>query len=221
VLQNGNSVEVDIDPLQGSTAHNFQKDHFKIEHSKDNLWNQNNHAIVYLTPGSQQDFEELLLLPGKKIIFDHSVQPKELLARSCLTMPDCQESITVCLNRLSDQFGHNVARQVFLDCARFFVQYYELPDQSVYLYYKINYSDMFQNLDHKLHELFKFLEIDIDQNRIQNWFKIYQIYKSRNINFVEKLIGNNPTKVHDSVKKTIFKEILDWKNGNRPHIKYS
>jgi hypothetical protein len=221
VLLNGKSVEVDIDPLQGSTAHNFRKDHFKIEHSKNALKTSNSLSIVYLTPGSQQDFDELLLLPGKKIIFDPFVYSKELLARACLTVPECPESITVCLNQISNRYGSDAARQMFLDCARCFVQYYVPPDQSVYPYFKINYVDMFENLDHKLLELFKFLEINIDQNRIQNWVKTYQIYKSRNVNFVERFIGNTVTEIDNSVKKNIFKEILAWKNGNRPHISYN
>jgi len=211
----GQQNPVDIDPLDGSTAHNFKKDHLKIENPKDILTQGTELSIVYLTPGSQQDFLELLKLPGKKIIFDNSINSKELLARSCLTMPRCEENIMVCVDHLSEKYGVAAARSVFLECASSFVQYYRSPSELEHKHYPINYFDLFQNLDCKLQDLFGFLEISIDQNRLENWKRIYQSYRSKNLNFIERFLGPELIFIDADLKRDIFKDILHWQSGQR------
>lgn len=209
---------VDIDILDGRTAHNFKKDHLKIENSKEVLTHGSDRSIVYLTPGSQQDFLDLLKFSGKKVIFDNSVNAKELLARSCLTMPPCEENIMVFVDQISEKHG-TVARQVFLECAHFFVQYYQLPSQLEHRHFPINYLDMFQHLESRLPNLFEFLEISVDQSRIENWKQIYQIYRARNVDLVEQFLGSQPGMIDAGVKKSIFKDILQWRHGHYRHIK--
>ena len=219
VTLDGKKYLVDDDPLLGATAHNFKKDHLKIENSKEILKFATPWSIVYLTPGSQEDFDYLLSFPGKKILFDTTTEPRELLARSCILMPPTAESIVVCLDRLRERYGESAARQMFLECAKFFIQYYSLPDQTQYSYCKINYDTMFRNLDNKISEIFCYLETSIDTDRFETWKKVYQIYKTRNAGFIEQFLGKDVTPVNTAFKKAIFKEILDWKHGRYHHTK--
>lgn len=214
----GTISPVDINPLDGATAHKFQKDHLKIENSKKILDLATDLSIVYLVPGSDKDFENSLLLPGKKIIFDPSVNQQELLARSYMVVPFTSESIKVYVDRLSEIYNPFTVRRVFLDCARFFTQYYTLPDQNKYHYYKISHPDLFQQLDLRLDGLFQFLKIQLDHSRLPRWKEIYQIYKNQNIDFTSQFLGDTLGSVDPVERKLIFEDLIKWKNERYRHI---
>lgn len=202
---------VDINPLDGFTAHNFKKDHLKIEISKNLLKQATDHSIIYITPGSHDDFKKILDLPGKKIIFDHRKYPKELLARSFMTMPRCGHGIEILLDFLERKYPSTEVRRTLLENAKLLVQYYKIPHDDHY--FLINYENVFQTFDLIIEKLFDFLEIKIDRTRIENWRLIYQQYKAKNQDFITKFVGDPTDVINHSLRRSIFKEIYNWTRG--------
>jgi hypothetical protein len=201
---------VDINPLQGATAHNFYKDHIQSSSNLCQISKGTKKTVIYVTPTDQKDFDYILQFNCKKIIFDCQDQNKELLARMITQMP-CKK-IPNLLDKLTETFGSDVAKQTLLECSKMFTHYYKIPaadDQ----HFIISYNDIFKNLDQQIIELFLFLGKDIDQSRFHKWKSIYKIYQEKNCNLLSEFAPET-TDIDNSIKLQVFKEILKWKNGS-------
>lgn len=210
------SQVVDINPLQGSTAHNFRKDHI---HRKDNMQSSNNlcrlsegteKSVIYVTPSDQQDFDYIAKFACKKIVFDCKDRNKELFVRM-VTHMRCRK-IPNLIDTLTAKYGENAARQTLLDSSKMFTSYYSIPSNN-HEYFTISYDDIFENLDQRIFDLFLFLGETIDQSRIQKWLSIYQTYRLKNSDMLSNFSVDS-TDVPNSVKIQVLKEILQWKNGS-------
>jgi hypothetical protein len=207
-------VQVDINPLKGSTAHNFKKDHLNPDVDRSTLSTASNNSIVYVVPKDDNDFKLLIEIPGKKIIFDNSKFCSEQLARHYTTVPT--SPFIHITDQLSKKYNIKQIKKVLLDLSNnFFLNYYKLPDNTDN--FIINYQDMFNNLDSKILEIFKFLNISVSTDRWQTWNNIYQDYKLLNkdilSNFVKDIIN-----IDSSSNTKILKEIINWKIGSYQKI---
>lgn len=214
----GMTSQVISNPLKDVTAHKAIKDHLRFKESKQILDRATDSSIIYVTPGSQEDLDLVLKKSVKKIIFDGSVMTKEFMARAYFTIPNNDEDdmLFKLVDTLDKKYGANVSRPVILECAHWFCNYYHLPkfnDRDCML---INYIDVFQNLKTKIHEIFDFLSLDIDQTRLSSWIKIYEEYKKLNVGFADKFLNgadNNPRDF--TLSKIILKELIDWRHTHR------
>lgn len=201
---------VDINPLRGATSHNFYKDHIQSSSNLCQISKGTKKSVIYVTPTDQKDFDYILQFNCKKIIFDCQDQNKELFTRMATQIPGTK--ILNLIDKLTDVFGSNTARQTLLECSKMFTHYYKIPtadDQ----HFIISYNDIFKTLDQKIIELFLFLDKDIDQSRLHKWKSIYKTYQEKNCNLLSEFA---PEKIDitNSVKLQVFKEILQWKNSS-------
>jgi hypothetical protein len=208
----GVTRSISLNPLLGSTAHNYYKDHLRIADSKTQFDHATENSIIYAVPGSQLDFEYLVDLPGKKIIFDTAKNSKLLMARAMVSIPKFGNPYATIVSQLSNRYDACLIQEVLLDCHKFFMQYYQLP-AAVDLYFCMDYDSMFNRLDHTIPALFTYLELDIDHSRWTHWQTIYNQYKIGNQrNFCAEVVPT-PSSNHEQ-KTQILKEILKWKNGS-------
>jgi hypothetical protein len=201
-------------PFKGATAHNSIKDHMLPNQSKSLLSSCQGHSIVYIVPGSQHDYEYIVSLPGKKIIFDPQINCEKILSRFCMVLGVEHNNFLKFINRLSAKYDNATVKKVMMDCSKMFVEYYQpTPGNKFYM---LDYNSMFENLDEHIYKLFHYLEISIDSDRLDEWNEIYKIYKGKNSqNFYEKFLNNQP--VIKNQQTAILKEILSWKNGSFPN----
>lgn len=207
----GNSHAVPSNPLLNSTAHNYEKDHLRIEDSKNQFDHATENSIIYAVPGSQLNFEYLLSLPGKKIIFDTTDCSQQLMARAMICVPKSNKNP---YHMLTEQFSKTydpaVVKEVLLDCHKLFMQYYHLPGNSSD-YYRVNYNSIFNNLDKEMPAIFDYLGICLVSNRWQHWKSIYDQYQhSNHRNFYNEVVAV-PSK-NIALKSQIFKQVLQWRN---------
>lgn len=212
----GVAHEIEYNPLIGDTAHGYKKDHLYDVYSIDFLKSATNNSIIYMVPNSQNNFEYLLSLPGKKIVFDSSQNGRMLLARSIMCIPKNSDPPSVeIIYRLYAKYDSELVRHVLLDCYKFFVQYYTIPQNTNNLYI-INYDDIFSRLPSLITNLFDYLEIQISKSRWDHWNQVYNQYHQQNqkdfcAEFLQSSNKNNTN------KKEIFMEILKWRNGLYPN----
>jgi hypothetical protein len=206
------SQVVDINPLQGSTAHNFRKDHIQSSSNLCQLAHGNEKSVVYVTPVNQEDFDYVAQFDCKKIVFDCGNRNKELFVRMVTQMPN--RKIPDLIDSLAAKFGKNATQQVLLDSSKMFTHYYTIPESSSE-YFVISYDDIFNHLDQRIVELFVFLGETIDQSRLTKWLDIYKTYQERNSDLLSKFSADS-SDVSNSVKLQILKEVLQWKSGLFP-----
>ncbi len=199
----------------GSVAHSYIKDHLRIQDLKIRFDHATEHSIIYAVPGSQDDFEYLLTLPGKKIIFDTTDYSKILMARAMITIPKSLNPYIAAIESIGKNYDAQLVQETLLECHKSFMQYYEIP-ATIPAVCKINYVDLFQLLDQKLPVIFKYLQLSIDHKRWEIWQPIYAQYQQANQrDFCTELVSIPSV---DYAKKTqILKEILNWKNGLSRH----
>jgi hypothetical protein len=202
--------KVDIDPLQGSTAHNFYKDHIHSSNNLCQLADGTKKSVVFITPTSQKDLDHVHQIDCKKIVFDCQERNKELFARMATLVP-CR-NIPDLISELATMFGENVAKQTLLECSKMFTHYYKIPTANDQ-YFIISYDDIFKNLDQQIVTLFLFLELPLDQGRFYKWKHIYKTYQDKNCDLLSKF-APAVTEIPNSVKIQVLKEILRWKNGS-------
>jgi hypothetical protein len=198
------------DPLQDKVAHKFRKDHIECVDDYHKLFAANNRSVIYFVPRHQKDFEFINQFGCKKILFDCQNYDKEFFARMYNTVPNCDYSPL--LESLSKKYNIDIIKQVLLESNHFFTKYYHVLEPSDE-YYIINFEQMFHTLDTTILDIFKFLQLNIDQNRFNHWQDIYTIYKEKNLNHLTEFLSKSVT-VDSSVKIKILKEILTWRNGS-------
>jgi hypothetical protein len=208
--------KISSNPLLGNTAHCYVKDHLRIEDSKNQFGSATEQSIIYTVPGNQTDFEYLLSLPGKKIIFDTSNYSKILMARAMIHIPKAVNVYSAMIDKISKTHNAQLVQEVLLDCHKFFMQYYQTPAELTTVY-KIDYAGLFYQLDQELPAMFKYLQLNIDQSRVQDWQLVYKQYQKLNQqDFCAKLV---PFPSGNTTEKTqILKEILKWRNGSSQTI---
>jgi hypothetical protein len=209
----GISHPVTSDPCRGATAHNTVKDHLTPKQSKSVLSSSHEHSIVYVVPGSQSDYDYIVSLPGRKIIFNTSTHSEKILSRFCMVLEENNHYLQL-INRLGVKYDEATVKKVMIDCCKMFIEYYRPATDNQF--YMVDYTEMFENLDQHIYKLFDYLEISINLDRLDKWREIYQVYKEKNSqNFYEKFLNNQP--VIKNQQTAILKEILLWKNGSFLH----
>ena len=194
---------VDINPLQGSTAHNFCKDHIQSSNNLYLLATGTEKSVIYVTPSNQKEFDYISQFKCKKIVFDCGDRNKELFARMVTQMPS--RNIPDLIDKLASKFGIDAAKQTLLDCSKIFTHYYTIPPVSDE-YFVISYDDIFENLDQQIVNLFLFLGKTIEQSRFDKWLTIYKTYRDLNSNILpEFTVGL--LDVPYSVRLQVLKEI--------------
>jgi hypothetical protein len=195
---------VDIDPLIGSTAHNFRKDHIQSSNNLCQLALGTEKSVIFVTPSNQEDFDYISQFKCKKIVFDCSNRSKELFVRMVAQQPSRKTSKLI--DSLASKFGIDAAKQTLLDNSKMFTHYYTIPVASDE-YFIISYDDIFENLDQQIVKLFLFLGETIDQSRFNKWLPIYKTYQDLNSNALPKFtVGLSD--VPYSVRLQVLKEIL-------------
>jgi hypothetical protein len=207
----GVAHEIEYNPLIGDTAHGYRKDHICDMHSTDVLKSATDNSIIYMVPNSQDNFEYMLSLSGKKIVFDPLQHGKMLLARSIMCIPKQNHTSVKFIDYLYTRHDPDLVRQVVLECYKFFVQYYTVPQNSNSICI-VDYNDIFNRLPSVLTTMFEYLEIPIDNSRLDSWNQVYNQYQQQNqkdfcAEFLSAANKNNGD------KKEIFMEILKWRNG--------
>ena len=207
---NKDVVDVTDNPLlTNRTAHGQKKDHIHLTADLKKLHLATDQSVVYIVPSQQSALEYVLQFKGKKIIFDPYLLSEELLARMCFTMPDFP--LNNLIDSLSSKYDQQIVKQVLIKCNKFFTIYYTMPTSDLD-YFNINYIDIFQNLDQKIYDIFNYLELPINTDRMSNWLSVYDNYRSVNQNFLSTFLSN-PVEIDNNVQMKIFKEIVAWKNG--------
>ena len=207
---NKDVVDVTDNPLlTNRTAHGQKKDHIHLTADLKKLHLATDQSVVYIVPSQQSALEYVLQFKGKKIIFDPYLLSEELLARMCFTMPDFP--LNNLIDSLSAKYDQQIVKQVLIKCNKFFTIYYTMPTSDLD-YFNINYIDIFQNLDQKIYDIFNYLELPINTDRMSNWLSVYDNYRSVNQNFLSTFLSN-PVEIDNNVQMKIFKEIVAWKNG--------
>lgn len=210
--KNLNNLEIPMtwDPLKGNTAHNFKCDHIQCVDNHHKLFSATDQSVIFFVPNHQKDFDLINQLQCKKILFDCRIHNQEFFARMHNTVPVC--SYSSLLQSLSRHYHIDIIKQVLLESNQFFTKYYHVPEPSDE-YFIINYDQMFRRLDNTIFDIFEFLKLQIDQDRLQHWQNTYAIYKQNNQNHLTQFLSQ-PVTVDSSVKMKIIKEIIDWKNGS-------
>jgi hypothetical protein len=125
-------------------------------------------------------------------------------------MPDGNPIIEL-INNLSRVHDLPMVKQVLIESNKFFTDYYKVPD-TCQDYISIDYNDMFQDLDQKIYQIFKYLDLSIYQKRVENWLVVYQKWKSVNKDYLS-LFLETPIAMPNNKKLQILKDIIKWKNG--------
>jgi hypothetical protein len=197
-------------PLKGNIAHKFIKDHIQCVDDYHKLFFATDQSVIYFVPSHQKDFEFINQFGCKKILFDCREHNKEFFARMHNTVPEC--SYSSLLQSLSKQYDIDIIKQVLLESNHFFTKYYHIPEPDNE-YYIIDFDQMFRTLDVAILDIFKFLQLQIDQDKYKHWQDIYAIYKEKNLNHLTQFLSQ-PVVVDSSTKLKIIKEIINWKNGS-------
>ena len=201
-------IQVDINPINKYTAHNFKKDHLTPTDDRAILVLASKKSIIYMIPKDDIDFKSLINLPGKKIIFDPSKFCPEQLTRHYTTVPHSPFSYIV--EQLGKKYDVKQVKKVLLDLSKnFFLDYYRIPNSIDAVV--IDYQDMFNNLDNKIVEIFNFLNVPINSDRWQLWNNIYQDYKLLNTDLLSNFLDD--INIDSSNNIQILKEIINWKIG--------
>ena len=210
-------VPVEINPLQGSTAHNFQRDHIQATEDLSKLDHATDQTIVYVVPTHQADLEKIFAVDCKKLVFQtNPLTNEEFFSRIYFTLPSNQDltmnkkSARNFVENFDPVYDKNVVKQVLLECNRFFIEYYQIPKQYTD-YLNVTYNDIFVGLDKKIHEIFNFLNLTIDHARWGKWLTIYREYQEKNQNFKSQFV--QLTFIDSKTKLHILKEIINWTNG--------
>lgn len=203
---------VNTDPLQGPTAHGFSKDHIQSSNNLPLLKNGTKKSVVYVTPTHQDDFDYVATINCKKIVFSCQSRSKDLVARMATLVPN--DPVLDLLDYLRTKFGQAQAKHGLLECSKFITNYYKIPTPSNE-YFIINYEDVFENLDARIHDIFLFLEEKIDLTRLAIWQKIYDVYRERNSTVLTSFSPQG-VDIDTKVNPQILKEIFRWKNGLCP-----
>ena len=193
------------------TAHAYKKDHISCKNIERNLQNAHDASIVYVVPADQQEFNYIVGLPDKKIIFDASDNPKSVFLRQ---LSSIKTEVGQLEHFLSTKYDVDVARSVVLDMSEQFVSYYpkDVTNNAMYVCSR----DIFYELDTAIEKICKFLEIKIDSTRFDHWCSVYQQYKTNNQKFFTHEILNKS--VDKALRQQILKEFYLWKTGKHPHI---
>lgn len=203
---NGVDCPVDINPLDGVTAHNFNKDHTNSRDLKiDLLELGHNKSIIYVTITHQDDLSYILKFPGKKIIFQNTCEySEELFARMCLAVPN--NPYMPMINNFDASYDKTIVKQVFLESNKLFTDYYQIPhhDGSCKT---ITYPELFTTLDEKINEIFDHLNLTISEDRYAKWQTIYNQYRLNNTNFKSKFLPET-VPVDNSTRLKILKKII-------------
>lgn len=198
------------DPLHSNgTAHNQQKDHITSITELPLLDQATEQSVVYVVPTHQSDIKELLPLPGKKIIFDTNLHSDKLMARTCCVVPNTP--FIQLIKQLSTKYNKQIVKQILIESNQFFTKYYQI-DPAYKDCIKVDYDDIFENLDQRIFDIFTYLELQIVPHRLTNWQTIYQQYRSTNKNWLKTFL-NEPVSVDNATKTKIIKELIQWKNG--------
>jgi len=203
-------VPVDINPLIGPTAHGFEKDHIRYSKDLRQLENANEQSVIYITPSHQYDIDYLTRYTCKKIIFQAGNSNQELLARFC-TINKKNEFVKK-IENLYHVFGTDATRQILLEHAEIFVDYYKIPE-NFQGYQLLYYQDLFQNLDKMIESMFDFLGLKINPLRMDQWCPLYFDWKNRNQGFLKQFLDKR-VEVDTKTKFLIRKELLLWKIGH-------
>ena len=212
-------VPVEINPLQGYTAHNFNRDHIQSIENLKQLDQATDQSIVYVVPTHQSDLDQVFAINCKKIVFQpNSTTNDELFARMYFTLPYNQvtsahnkDSVRTFIETFDPAYDKNIIKQVLLECNHFFTDYYQIPQQ-YNDYLPITYNNIFLHLDTKICEIFDFLNLAIKNNRWTNWVNIYVDYRLKNQNFKSQFVSEL-LPIDNQIKLHILKEIINWKNG--------
>jgi len=203
-------VQVDINPINKFTAHNFKKDHLDPNADRSTLLTASKNSIVYIVPKDDNDFKLLIEIPSKKIIFDNSKFCPEQLARHYTTVTN--SPFIHITDQLSKKYNIEQVKKVLLDLSNnFFLNYYNLPDNTDN--FIVNYQDIFNTLDSKILEIFKFLNISVSTDRWKPWNNIYQDYKLLNKDILSNFL-KDINNIDSSSNTKILKEIIKWKTGS-------
>jgi hypothetical protein len=213
-LLDGTSTKVDINPLKDQIAHKFLKDHIQSSDKLSNLQLGTADSVVYVVPTHQRDFDDIAQYNCKKIVFDCQECHKELFARMLNSVADTR--LLNFLNDLSSKFGMDESKQVLLEYSKVFTNYYIVPkkDDKIFV---ITYNDMFYNLDSCINDVFLFLNIKIDTQRLPLWTKIYYQYREKNKDNLKEFVPAKNIVVSNKLKNQIARELFKWKNGLYHH----
>lgn len=201
-------VDINIDPLIGKVAHGFDKDHIKNPNHISKLDQAHSGSVIYFVPNHQRDLDAAVAFDCSKIVFDCQDHAPEVFTRmmTCLitTGP------ILLFRELSAKYGENVVRSALLEFQQFFTKYYTIPDSEQI--FKISYRDVFVELDQRIGDIFKFLNLSIDPERLDKWLTIYHDYKQRNRDIHSDYLKSTVA-VDPAVKIQILKEVIKWTNG--------
>lgn len=207
---NGTTSQVNITPIYNhNTAHNFKKDHVRSTADLSKLQLAHTNSIIYTVPTCQADLDYVLSIDCKKIIFNVDNAGADLMARMCTTIPN--NGYMKFIMSVSDHYPEQHVKQVMIESNKFFTRYYTVP--AGYLdYCTVTYQDMFKFLDCRIQNIFKYLKLNIDPDRYNNWLPIYYQYQQANQNILNEFLGSI-VPVDNTEKIKIIKEIIKWKNG--------
>lgn len=203
------TVEVDINPLIGPVAHGFVKDHIQNSNDIAKLQHSHSGSMIYFVPSHQQDFDTACSYDCKKIVFDCQEHGPKIFARMMTCLPS--GGLVQLEKTLSAQYGKKAVRSVLLEVHKSFTNYYTVP--CGHDFYRINYDDVFVNLDQCVSKIFKFLNLSMDSSRQNLWLPIYNDYRQRNRNIYNDYI-QDLIPVDSVVKRKIFKAVLETINNH-------
>jgi hypothetical protein len=212
LLDKTNIEVVDNPLLSNYTAHGQQNDHIFHTNNLKNLNLATEQSVVYVVPTRQLDLDHLVQLAGKKIIFNSFTSSEELFARMYYTLLDHDNPLIKFIQQLLEKYNEQAVKQVLVDCSKFFTRYSSVST-SYSDYFNIDYNDIFQNLDHRIYDIFEYLELTISPDRLDNWLSVYHTYRLKNQDFLSKFL-NNHIEIEHSKKIEILKDIIQWKNGS-------
>lgn len=205
----GETIPLVDNPLRGVTAHLFFKDRLVSTAEINALDSSTSQSIVYFIPTHQNNIDDILQVPGKKIIFQNQTEyARELFSRMCLAIPDSDYANII--KQLD--YDKDSIKQVMLECNRFFTDYYQIPAEHQN-FMTITYPDIFQNLDQKIYDIFEYLDLKISSNRLTAWTKVYQQYRDNNQDFQTKFLPR-AVEVDNVLRLKILKEIIQWTHGS-------
>jgi hypothetical protein len=191
------------------TAHGFEKDHINQTADLIKLNQTTDQSVVYVALTCQSDLDYILQFDSKKIIFNAGTFSEELMARMYYLIPN--NPYVELVNRLSSKYAVEKIKQVLLESNKFFTNYYAIP--AWYSdHFSINYFDIFQNLDHVIHQIFEYLDITILSDRMDKWIPVYQEWKNLNKDYLH-LFKTDSIQLTTKEKTKILKDIIEWKNG--------
>jgi hypothetical protein len=201
-------VDINIDPLIGKVAHGFDKDHIKNPNDISKINQAHSGSMIYFVPVHQHDFNAAVAFDCNKIVFDCQDHGPEIFTRmmTCLI----SGGPVLLYKNLSEKYGRDVVKSALLEFQQFFTKYYEIPDSQQI--FKINYRDVFVDLDQRIDDIFKFLNLSIDQSRLDKWLTIYHDYRQRNHTIHSDYLKST-VPVDPAVKIQILKEVIKWTNG--------